>query len=87
MHVDFTTKQDKITDYAVVLTIVTDGTHTVRLYDGAHGFNELHRYSSTAGKQPGEAFHHGTLGEGMRWAIQRMESGYEEMIEAWRERT
>lgn len=68
------------------MLVVDDGgeTHTVRLYDGAHGVNEMHRYTRGAGKQPAEIFHGGTLGEGMRAAIHEIEDGYEAMIEAWR---
>jgi len=59
---------------------------TVRVYDGAHGENELHRYTRQGGKQPAEIFHRGTLGEGMRVAIEAIKRGYQSMIEAWRRR-
>jgi hypothetical protein len=59
---------------------------TVRLYDGSHGHNELHRYTRSAGKQTGEIVHQGTLGEGMRGAIAEIEQGYKAMIESWRNR-
>jgi hypothetical protein len=69
MRVSFTTRRREITDYAVLLTFEFEGeVHTVRLYDGAHGINEMHRYTRAAGKQPAEIFHSGTLGEGMREA-------------------
>lgn len=58
-------------------------TETIRLYDGAHGHNEMHRYTRSAGKQPGTPLHRGTLGEGMRAAIGEIKSGYREMIEGW----
>lgn len=84
MHVRFTTSRREITDYAVLLTFELDGeTHTIRLYDGAHGINEMHRYTRAAGKQSGEIFHSGTLGEGMRVAVRQIRSTYESMIEAW----
>ncbi len=72
-------------DYAVVL-VVRDREieHTVRVYDGAHGVNELHRYTRSGGKQPAEVFHGGTLADGMRDAIRQVASGYEAMIESWR---
>jgi hypothetical protein len=56
---------------------------TVRVYDGAHGVNEMHRYTASRGKQPGTVFHSGTLGEGMRAAIAEVEHGYRGMIEGW----
>jgi hypothetical protein len=58
--------------------------HTVRLYDGANGVNEMHRYTRATGKQSAEIFHSGTLGEGMREARRHIRSTYESMIEAWR---
>lgn len=85
MHVNFVTKLREVVDYAVVLCVVeAEGAHTVRLYDGAHGINELHRYTREAGKQAAEVFHSGTLGEGMRAAIDQVRRGYLPMIESWR---
>ena len=85
MHVDFVTERREVIDYAVVLCVVEAGqSRTVRLYDGAHGINELHRYTTEAGKQAAEVFHGGTLGEGMRAAIEQVRRGYLPMIEAWR---
>lgn len=73
-----------VVDYAVVLIVEVDGRReTVRVYDGAHGENELHRYTRDGGKQEAEVFDRGTLGEGMRAAIDEIERGYEAMIEAW----
>jgi hypothetical protein len=43
----------------------------------------MHRYTAEGGKQPGIRFHDGTLGEGMRTAIEEIESGYREMIRGW----
>ena len=84
LRVEFITNGRKITDYAVVLLLAVDGSvETVRVYDGAHGHNEMHRYTRGGGKQPGEQFHAGTLGEGMRAAIAEVENGYREMIEGW----
>ncbi len=46
MHVEFTTDRREIVDYAIVLLVEAGGElETVRLYDGAHGENELHRYT------------------------------------------
>lgn len=43
----------------------------------------MHRYTRSGGKQAGAPFHAGTLGEGMRAAIDEIERGYGEMIEGW----
>jgi hypothetical protein len=83
--VDFTTVRGKVVDYVIVLILSSaGGVETIRVYDGAHGFNEMHRYTRAGGKQDGEEFHSGTLGEGMRTAIQAIEAGYRQMIEGWR---
>ncbi|HEX7290242.1 MAG TPA: hypothetical protein VF250_03855 [Conexibacter sp.] len=74
----------EVTDYALVLVVIVGGRfHTVRVYDGAHGRNEMHRYARKLGKQPAEVFHGGTLGEGMRAAKRAIRDGYEEMIDGW----
>lgn len=84
LRVEFTTTGREVTDYAVVLLLEAGGaTETIRVYDGAHGLNEMHRYARCKGKQPGAPFHGGTLGEGMRAAIEEIENGYREMIEGW----
>lgn len=84
LRVEFETKGKDVTDYAVMLLFEIEGrTETIRLYDGAHGHNEMHRYSRSAGKQPGTPLHRGTLGDGMRAAIEEIKSGYREMIEGW----
>jgi hypothetical protein len=73
-----------VADYSVVLVIEVDGRkETVRVYDGAHGENEMHRYTRQGGKQVAEVFHRGTLGAGMRAAIDEIKHGYKEMIEGW----
>jgi hypothetical protein len=70
LHVKFTTRGKEVTDYAVMLLFEIDGrTETIRLYDSAHGHNEMHRYTRSAGKQPGTPLYRGTLGDGMRAAI------------------
>lgn len=85
MDVDFKTMRRDVADYSIVLLAEVDGKlETIRVYDGAHGTNELHRYTRSGGKQPGEAVHDGTLGEGMRAAINDIKRGYGAMIEAWR---
>jgi hypothetical protein len=47
LHVEFTTERRDVVDYAIVLLIqIDDHMETVRVYDGAHGVNELHRAPS-----------------------------------------
>lgn len=85
LFVDFATERGDVVDYTVALLLGTPaGTKTVRLYDGAHGFNEMHRYTRRGGKQAGKAFHPGSLGQGMRAAIEEIKEGFVEMIEGWR---
>ncbi|HVX31722.1 MAG TPA: hypothetical protein VHA80_01160 [Solirubrobacterales bacterium] len=82
--VRFETEGREVTDYAVILLVKVAGCRrTVRVYDGAHGYNELHRYTRDGGKQTGKRFHSGSLGEGMRAAIDDVKSGYQKMIEGW----
>ena len=86
MVVAFKTEQRgrEVIDYSVVLVVEVDGQmETVRLYDSAHGENELHRYTQAGGKQAAEVFDRGTLGAGMRAAIDEIKHGYEEMIDGW----
>jgi hypothetical protein len=41
-----------VTNYSVALLVAEAGVlHTVRVYDGAHDVNELHRHTRSAGKQ------------------------------------
>jgi hypothetical protein len=86
--VEFTTptRGREIVDYAVVLTVDDEMGEavTVRVYDGAHGVNDMHRHDRRGAKAPAETFHAGTLGEGMRAAITAVRTGYKEMIDAWR---
>lgn len=84
VRVEFVKNRRAISDYAVVLTMRHDDREvTVRVYDGAHGVNELHRHTRAGGKQPAELFHAGTLGEGMRAAIAACVHGHDEIIQAW----
>jgi hypothetical protein len=84
MRVEFTRRGRDIANYAVLLTFKEEAqTNTVRLYDGVHGLDEMHRYTRTRGKQPGKVFHHGTLGEGMRAAKKQIKGAYQSMIEGW----
>jgi hypothetical protein len=83
--VEFTTDRREIVDYAVILTVDDDGRDaTVRVYDGAHGVNDMHRHDRHGEKAPATAFHAGTLGEGMRAAIAAVRADYKEIIAAWR---
>lgn len=87
MHLEFKTDRRDVVDYSIVLLVEVDGElETVRLYDGAHGENELHRFTRKGGKRPAEVVHHGDLGAGMRAAIDEIEQRYEAMIESWRKR-
>lgn len=88
LSVDFTTVKGKVVDYALVLrlTCAKEEQETIRVYDSAHGFNEMHRYARGAGKQTGVHVHRGTLGEGMSAAIAQIETSYAAMIEGWRGR-
>lgn len=84
VSVEFTSEGPEVTDYAVVLLLeMGNSTETIRVYDSAHGHNEMHRYTRGEGKQAGTPSHSGTLGEGMRAAIDEVERGYREMIEGW----
>jgi len=85
VYVEFSAERSEVTEYSVVLAVRHEGQlRTVRVYDAAHGVNELHRHTLAAGMQPGEVFHPGTIGEGMRSAIEEIRSGSEEMVEGWR---
>lgn len=83
--VEFTTDNNHVVNYAVVLMIDgEDGIQTVRVYDGAHGVNDMHRHDTRGLKLPATMFHAGTLGEGMRAAITAIRTDYKEMIAGWR---
>jgi len=73
-----------VIDYRVVLLLGTPReTVTIRVYDSAHGYNEMHRYTRIGGKQTGKRFHSGSLGGGLRVAIEDAEDRHIEMIEGW----
>jgi hypothetical protein len=83
--VEFTTDRRMIVDYAVIITVDDEeGEATVRVYDGAHGVNDMHRHNRRGEKAPATAFHAGTLGEGMRAAITAVRADYKEIIAVWR---
>jgi hypothetical protein len=84
LRVDFEWVGREVLGYSLVLLMETDrGVETVRVYDSAHGFNEMHRYTREGGKQLGVEVHRGTLGEGMRAAIKDIKDRYPAMIEGW----
>jgi hypothetical protein len=84
MWVEFSTVGPDVVDYTLVLLVeIGREAETVRVYDSAHRFNELHRYTRSGGKQAGVAFHSGSLGEGMRAAVAEMKYGYTQIIEGW----
>ncbi len=86
LRVDFTTERGNVVDYRVVLLFDTpQGAETIRVYDSAHGYNEMHRYTRAGGKQAGKLFHSGSLDEGMRAAITGAEDSFVEIIEGWRQ--
>lgn len=71
LSVDFRTERGEVVDYRVVLLLAgPGGTETIRVYDSAHGYNEMHRYTQADGKQTGTLFHSGSLGEGVQVAIE-----------------
>jgi hypothetical protein len=83
--VDFKTVKGEVVAYAIVLVLETPfGEETIRVYDAAHGFNEMHRYTRTGGKQDGVVFSDGTLAEGMQEAIEAVKLGPLAMIEGWK---
>ncbi|HET7484524.1 MAG TPA: hypothetical protein VFJ64_04030 [Solirubrobacterales bacterium] len=86
LSVDFKTVRGKVVGYSILLLLKTaESKEAIRVFDSAHGINEMHRYSDGGGKRNGTEFHNGTLDEGMRAAIHAIERGYLEMIEGWRE--
>jgi hypothetical protein len=84
LMVEFESVGRDVVDYSVVLRRDdVNGAETIRVYDSAHGFNEMHRFTRRGGKQRGLAAHPGTLGEGMRGAIEEIKSGYRAMMAGW----
>jgi hypothetical protein len=75
--VQWVTNRREVMDYSVVLAVGEGAeTHTVRVYDGAYGVNELHRSTRSGGKAAAEIFHRGTLGAGMRAALAKAVARY-----------
>jgi hypothetical protein len=81
--VRFTTERDEVVRYRVVLLAVYEGEdRTVRLFDNAHGVNDMHRYEG-AEKQEAETFSQASPREAMYEAIRWVLGSYREMIDAW----
>lgn len=81
----FVTERGAVVSYSVVLIAQHAGVwHTIRVYDNAHGKNEVHRHTLVGGKQSAETFLPGDFGEAMRAARAEVLAGYDKMIEAWR---
>ncbi|MDX6652463.1 MAG: hypothetical protein QOJ38_1244 [Solirubrobacterales bacterium] len=73
-----------VVSYSLVLIALRDGGwQTVRVWDNAHGVNEMHRYTRTGGKQRGEIFYRGDFGAAMRVAHAEALAAYRAMIESW----
>jgi hypothetical protein len=84
LWVDFKTVRGEVTNYVVVLLLATpNGTETIRVFDGSHGYNEMHRHTRSGGKQTGMRFHSGSLGEGLQAAIENAKRNHLQMIEGW----
>ncbi len=63
--IEFKTERREITGYTVLLRAHRHGEwHEVRVWDNAHGVNEMHRYTRSSGKRPGIIFHRGSFAEG-----------------------
>jgi hypothetical protein len=84
LYVEFRTIRRDVVQYSLVLVLKTpQATETIRVYDAAHGINEMHRYGQDDGKRQGVRFHSGTLGEGMRTAIEAIKRDFQQMVEGW----
>jgi hypothetical protein len=82
----FGTERGWVVSYSIVLLAFHEGSwQTVRVYDNAHGQNEMHRHTLSGGKQAAEVFSpESDFGVGMRSAREDVIAGYEKMIEGWR---
>jgi len=81
----FATERDRVVSYSIVLLTLHEGDwQTVRVYDNAHGRNEMHRHTLSGGKRTAEAVREESdAGEAMRAAREEALAGYEKMIEGW----
>ena len=82
--VSHTTERGRLTTFSVTLLARHGGVwQTVRVYDNAHGRNDMHRHTLSGGKEAAVTFHHGTASEAFQIAIAEIDAGYEEMIIGW----
>jgi hypothetical protein len=81
MIVRYETVRGRLVSYSVVLTV--RGIGTVRVFDNAHGINEMHRYTRSGEKLPGVEFDRGTPSEAMNAATGWIRAGWEEMRRPW----
>lgn len=85
MVVHHVTEQGCLRTYSIVLVVAEPEALTAcRLYDNAHGINEMHRYTRDGGKQPGVPFHDGTPAEAMNAAKRAIRRSWREMVDAWK---
>ena len=82
--VEFKTERGELAGYTVLLRVLRDGEwHEVRVWDNAHGDNEMHRYTRSGGKQAGVVFHQGSFAEGYRAAYADARTNFEEIVDGW----
>ena len=88
MSVDFTTVKGEVVGYSVVLLLSTPFTaETVRVYDAAHGFNEMHRYTPSQGASRMESSSTTVpLPRECKSPSMPAKHGHREMIEGWKRR-
>jgi hypothetical protein len=83
-EVAYTTERGALTTYSVTLVALRrDDWQTVRVYDNAHGVNDMHRHTISEGKRPAETFHYGTPSDAFNAALEMVDARYEEMIAGW----
>jgi hypothetical protein len=72
-------------EYAVMLQVRIEGRmRTIRLFDNAHGSNEMHEYTG-AEKQPAEPFlADQPPNEAMPATIEYLENNWEEVLYSWK---
>lgn len=85
VEISYKTHRDGRILYSVVLIYRdSNGTdQTVRVYDNAHGQNEMHRYTRRGGKQTADLFHPGPANIACGYAIAQAKKNYEEIIRSW----
>ena len=83
-EVRYATERGTLTRYSVTLVARHDGEwRTIRVYDNAHGRNDMHRHTLSRGKEPAVTFHQGTASEAFQAALESIDRGYEEMVIGW----